>query len=69
MVHHHAGGSEGGRQDAGAAVSDGLVPRDFSAPAPDVLRLTDFTEHPKLTGKPYLASLKDVLSNRMSATR
>ncbi len=49
----------------GPAVSDDLVQRDFSAPAPDVLWLTDFTEHPTLTGKLYLASLKDVFSNRI----
>jgi len=30
----------------GPAVSDDLVQRDFRAPAPDVLWLTDFTEHP-----------------------
>ena len=49
----------------GPAVSDDLVERDFSAPAPDRLWLTDFTEHPTLTGKLYLASLKDVFSNRI----
>ena len=49
----------------GPAVSDDLVQRDFSAPAPDRLWLTDFTEHPTLTGKIYLASLKDVFSNRI----
>ena len=27
--------------------------------------MTDFTEHPTLTGKLYLASLKDVFSNRI----
>lgn len=49
----------------GPAVSDDLVQRDFSAPAPDRLWLTDFTEHPTQTGKIYLASLKDVFSNRI----
>ena len=38
---------------------------DFSAPAPDVLWLTDFTEHATLEGKLYLASMKDVHSNRI----
>ena len=49
----------------GPAVSDDLVQRDFSAPAPDVLWLTDFTEHATLEGKLYLASMKDVFSNRI----
>ena len=49
----------------GPAVSDDLVQRDFSAPAPDVLWLTDFTEHGTLEGKLYLASMKDVFSNRI----
>ena len=39
--------------------------RDFSASEPNVLWLTDFTEHPTLEGKLYLASLKDVFSNRI----
>ena len=49
----------------GPAVCDDLVRHDFSAPAPDVLWLTDFTEHPTLTGKLSLASLKDVFSSRV----
>ena len=49
----------------GPAVSDDLVQRDFSAPAPNVLWLTDFTEHGTLTGKLYLASILDVFSNRI----
>ena len=49
----------------GPAVSDDLVQRVFSALAPDQLWLTDFTEHPTATGKLYLASLKDVFSNRI----
>jgi transposase InsO family protein len=49
----------------GPAVSDDLVCRDFSAGGPNELWLTDFTEHPTLTGKLYLASLKDVFSNRI----
>ena len=49
----------------GPAVSDDLVQRDFSAPAPNVLWLTDFTEHPTLEGKIYLASILDVFSNRI----
>ena len=49
----------------GPAVSDDLVKRDFSAAAPNQLWLTDFTEHPTMTGKLYLASLKDMFSNRI----
>ena len=49
----------------GPAVSDDLVHRVFTAPAPDRLWLTDFTEHGTLQGKLYLASLKDVFSNRI----
>jgi transposase InsO family protein len=49
----------------GPAVADDLVCRDFSAVAPDRLWLTDITEHPTLEGKLYMASLKDVFSNRI----
>jgi putative transposase len=49
----------------GPAVADDLVQRDFSSTAPDVLWLTDITEHPTLEGKLYMASLKDVFSNRI----
>jgi transposase InsO family protein len=36
-----------------------------SAPTPDVLWLTDITEHPTLGGKLYCCSMKDVFSNRI----
>lgn len=49
----------------GPAVSDDLVQRDFTESEPNELWLTDFTEHPTATGKLYLASLKDVFSNRI----
>jgi transposase InsO family protein len=49
----------------GPAVSDDLVQRDFSAPAPNVLWLTDFTEHRAKDGRLYLASILDVFSNRI----
>jgi transposase InsO family protein len=49
----------------GPDLSDDLVQRDFSADTPNQLWLTDFTEHPTLTSKLYLASLKDVFSNRI----
>ena len=37
----------------GPAVHDDLVNRDFSAPAPNVIWLTDITEHPTAEGKLY----------------
>lgn len=49
----------------GPAVHDDLVQRVFSAPAPDVLWLTDITEHPTLEGKLYCCLIKDVFSNRI----
>ena len=49
----------------GPAVSDDLVQRDFSAPAPNVLWLTDFTEHRTREGRLFLASILDVFSNRI----
>jgi transposase InsO family protein len=49
----------------GPAVADDLVQREFTAPAPDRLWLTDITEHPTLEGKLYLCSIKDVFSNRI----
>jgi len=49
----------------GPAVHDDLVQREFSAPAPDVVWLTDITEHPTLEGKLYVCSIKDLFSNRI----
>jgi transposase InsO family protein len=49
----------------GPAVHDDLVQRVFSAPAPDLVWLTDITEHPTLEGKLYCCSIKDVFSNRI----
>ena len=49
----------------GPPVHDDLVRRDFTAPAPDVVWLTDITEHPTLEGKLYCCSIKDVFSNRI----
>ena len=45
----------------GPAVHDDLVNRDFTAPAPDVVWLTDITEHPTAEGKLYACCIKDVL--------
>jgi transposase InsO family protein len=49
----------------GPAVHDDLVQRQFHAPAPDVIWLTDITEHPTVEGKLYCCSIKDVFSNRI----
>jgi transposase InsO family protein len=49
----------------GPAVHDDLVQRQFNAPAPDVVWLTDITEHPTLEGKVYCCAIKDVFSNRI----
>jgi transposase InsO family protein len=37
----------------------------FSAPAPDVVWLTDITEHATAEGKLYCCAIKDVFSNRV----
>lgn len=49
----------------GPPVHDDLVQRVFSAPAPDVVWLTDITEHPIIEGKLYCCAVKDVFSNRI----
>jgi transposase InsO family protein len=49
----------------GPAVHDDLVQRDFTAPAPDMVWLTDITEHPTAEGKLYACCIKDVCSNRI----
>jgi transposase InsO family protein len=49
----------------GPPVHDDLVQRLFTAPAPNVLWLTDITEHPTLEGKLYCCSIKDRFSNRI----
>ena len=49
----------------GVAVHDDLVQREFSAPAPDRVWLTDITEHPTGEGKLYCCAIKDVFSNRI----
>jgi transposase InsO family protein len=46
-------------------VHDDLVLREFTAPAPNVLWLTDITEHPTAGGKLYLCAVKDACSNRI----
>jgi transposase InsO family protein len=49
----------------GAAVHDDLVEREFTAPAPNQLWLTDITEHPTAEGKLYLCAIKDACSRRI----
>jgi len=49
----------------GPPVHDDLVARDFTAPAPNRLWLTDITEHPTAEGKLYLYAVKDVWSRRI----
>ena len=50
---------------AGPPVHDDLVGRDFTAPAPNRLWLTDITEHPTGEDKLYLCAIKDVWSGRI----
>jgi transposase InsO family protein len=58
-------GRRGSGKTPGPAVHDDLVQRQFSAPAPDVVWLTDITEHPTVEGKLYCCAIKDVFSNRI----
>ena len=50
---------------AGPPVHDDLVDRDFTAAAPNVIWLTDITEHPTSEGELYLCAIKDVWSTRI----
>jgi putative transposase len=50
---------------AGPPVHDDLVGRQFTATAPNVIRLTDITEHNTAEGKLYLCAIKDVYSGRI----
>jgi transposase InsO family protein len=47
-------------------VHDDRVQRDFTAIRPDLVWLTDITEHPTLEGKLYCCAIKDVFSNRIA---
>jgi len=58
-------GRKGSGKIPGPAVHDDLVQRNFSAPRPDAIWLTDITEHPTTEGKLYCCSLKDLFSNRI----
>ncbi|MFD7767427.1 IS3 family transposase [Streptomyces sp. NPDC059787] len=50
---------------AGPPIHDDRVRRDFTAPAPNRLWLTDITEHATGEGKLYLCAVKDVYSGRI----
>ncbi|TWD78983.1 transposase InsO family protein [Kribbella amoyensis] len=50
---------------AGPPVHDDLVKRGFSAAGPNLIWLTDITEHATAEGKLYLCAIKDVYSNRI----
>ncbi|MET9491182.1 IS3 family transposase [Nocardia sp. NPDC006630] len=50
---------------AGPPVHDDLVARRFTARAPNLVWLTDITEHATGEGKLYLCAIKDVYSNRI----
>jgi putative transposase len=58
-------GRRGAGKTPGPAVHDDLVERRFSAAAPNLLWLTDITEHPTGEGKLYCCAIKDVFSNRI----
>ena len=49
----------------GPLVHDDLVLWDFTAAAPNLLWLTDITEHPTAQGKLYLCAVKDACSKRI----
>jgi putative transposase len=49
----------------GPPIHDDLVLRDFTASAPNVLWLTDITEHNTAEGKLYLCAVKDACSKRI----
>jgi transposase InsO family protein len=50
---------------AGPPVHDDLVEKVFTAEQPNVLWLTDITEHPTGEGKLYLCAIKDACSTRI----
>ncbi|TWD81389.1 transposase InsO family protein [Kribbella amoyensis] len=50
---------------AGPPVHDDLVKRGVSAAGPNLIWLTDITEHATAEGKLYLCAIKDVYSNRI----
>jgi hypothetical protein len=55
----------GRHRQPGPPVHDDLVRREFTAPAPNRLWLTDISEHPTAEGKLYLCAVKDACSKRI----
>ena len=55
----------GKKTRGGAPAHDDLVRREFTAPGPNQVWLSDLTEHPTREGKLYLCAIKDVWSNRI----
>ena len=55
----------GSGRKPGPPVHDDLVERCFTAARPNLLWLTDITEHPTDQGKLYLCAVKDACSNRI----
>ena len=58
-------GRKGKGRRPGPAVHDDHVRREFRSIAPDLVWLTDITEHPTLEGKLYCCAIKDCFSNRI----
>ena len=58
-------GRHGSGKRPGPAVHDDLVQRDFTAPSPNAVWVTDITEHPTAEGKLYCCLIKDLFSNRI----
>lgn len=56
---------KGSGKRPGPAVHDDLVQRNFTAPRPNAVWLTDITEHPTAEGKLYACIIKDLFSNRI----
>jgi putative transposase len=63
LAHRRKGNKK--RRRPGPAVHDDLVKRQFTAHAPNVLWLTDITEHRTNEGKLYLCAVKDVFAGRI----
>jgi putative transposase len=64
-AHSRKRGKNGKAGRPGPPVHDDRVERVFAADAPNVLWLTDITEHWTAEGKLYLCAIKDVYSNRI----
>ena len=58
-------GRKGAGKHPGPALHEVVVQRNFTAPAPDLVWLTDITEHRTAKGRLYACVIKDVCSNRI----